>query len=157
MQSLSFIGSFTFFERAGHERSATITLVAVDSVQSHRRRLRMKASTMAFAVVGMLVTLSAYAKGLEMKEEKPGLLKRAKTTVAAATTTAQARVPNGKIVSAEIEEEDGKLLFSFDVKTEGQTGIDEVNVDAMSGKVLSVQHETPKDEAKEKALDRKKP
>jgi len=117
----------------------------------------MKILTMAVGMVAMLMAASAYGKGVTMKEERPGLLKRAKITAVVATTTAQSRVPNGKIVSAEIEEEKGKLIYSFDIKTEGKSGIDEVNVDAMDGTVLSVQHETPKDEAKEKAADGKHP
>jgi uncharacterized membrane protein YkoI len=115
----------------------------------------MKVLTTVFALA--LLAGPAYAKGVKMKEERPGLLKKAKVTAAAATTTAQAKVPGGKIVSAEIEEENGKLLFSFDVKTDGKAGIDEVNVDAIDGTVLSVQHETPKDEARERATDKKKP
>ena len=117
----------------------------------------MKHRTMTFALTMMILAGPAYAQNVTMKEEKPGLLQKAKITVDAATATAQAKVPKGKIVSAEIEEEKGKLIFSFDVKTEGKRGIDEVNVDAISGKFLSVQHESPKDEAKERTADRKKP
>ena len=115
----------------------------------------MKVLTTALTFV--LLAGPSYAKGVKMKEERPGLLKKATITADAATVTAQAKVPSGKIVSAEIEEENGKLLFSFDLRTEGKTGIDEVNVDAIDGAVLSVQHETPKDEARERATDRKKP
>ncbi len=104
----------------------------------------------------MIISTSAFALEVKVKEDKPGLLQRAKITAAVATATAQSKVPKGKIVSAEIEEEDGKLIFSFDFRTKGKTGIDEVAVDAMTGKVLNVQHETPKDEAKERAADRKK-
>ncbi len=109
------------------------------------------------AMAGLMLAGTAYADGVTMKEEKPGLLKRAKVTAETATAAAQAKVPKGKIISAEIEEENGKLLYSFDIKTKGKSGIDEVNVDALSGAVLDVQHETPKDEAREKAADRKKP
>jgi len=56
-----------------------------------------------------------------------------------------------------IEEEDGKLVFSFDIKTAGKTGIDEVTVDAIGGRLLAVQNETPKDEAKERATGKKLP
>ena len=121
--------------------------------------MRFPMTTLAFATA--LLATSAFAQGVTMKEEKPGLLKRAKVTAADATATAQARVPKGKIVSAEIEEENGKLLFSFDIRTDGKKGIDEVNVDAVTGKVLNVHHETPRDESKERAADkaavRKKP
>ena len=115
----------------------------------------MKMSTMLLAVALMFGAAPAYAKGVTMKEERPGLLSKAKITAAAATAIAQARVPKGKIVSAEIEEEGGRLLFSFDVRTKGETGIDEVNVDATTGKIANVQHETPKDEAAETVADKK--
>ena len=115
----------------------------------------MKVLTAALAIAA-LAGAPAYAQDVTMKEEKPGLLKRAQITGAAATATAQAKVPKGKIVSAEIEEEHGKLLFSFEIRTAGKSGIDEVNVDALTGKVLGVQHETPQDEARERAADKKK-
>ena len=47
----------------------------------------------------------------------------------------------------------GKLIYSFDIKVAGKSGIEEVAVDAMTGKVLVVEHESPKQEAKEKAAD----
>ena len=72
------------------------------------------------------------------------------------TATAQAKVPNAQPVSAEIEDEDGKLIYSFDFKTKGKSGIDEVNVDASTGEILYVAHETPSSEAREKAADAKK-
>lgn len=116
----------------------------------------MRIPTMV-AMVAMLVAGPAFAHGAEVTEAAPGLLKRAGVTADAATATAQARVPKGKIESAEIEEENGKLVYSFDITTAGKTGIDEVNVDAHTGKVLSVVHETPRQEAKEKAAEIRKP
>jgi len=115
----------------------------------------VKLPTMTVATAVLLFATQGHAQSVKMKEEKPGLLQRAKITPAAATTSARTKIPKGKVVSAEIEEENGKLLYSFDIKTVGKTGIDEVNVDAMTGEILSVQHETPKDEAREKAADRK--
>ena len=98
----------------------------------------------------------AMGSDVTVKEEKPGLLAKAKVTADVATATAHARFPKAKLASAEIEEENGKLIYSFDFKTEGKSGIDEVNVDAISGEVLAVEHESPKAEAKEKAADAKK-
>ena len=116
----------------------------------------MKIPATALAIATLLLAAPVRADGVSMKEEKPGLLKKARVTPEAATGAAQAKVPKGKIVSAEIEEEDGKLIYSFDIKTKGKSGIDEVNVDASTGAVLGVQHETPRDEAREKAADKKK-
>src|SRR5450631_795771 len=115
----------------------------------------MKFSRFTLTMAALLLTTPAYTMTVAMKEERPGLLNKAKITAASATATAQARVPKGKIVSAEIEEEGGRLLFSFDVRTKGETGIDEVNVDATTGKIANVQHETPKDEAAETVADKK--
>ena len=110
--------------------------------------------TMALPVLLLAGTLSA--QGVTVTEEKPGLLKKAKITAEAATASAQAKVPKGTLKSAEIEEEDGKLIYSFDFETAGKSGSDEVNVDAITGKVLGVKHETPKSEAAEKAKDKAK-
>jgi hypothetical protein len=53
------------------------------------------------------------------------------------------------VASAELEAEHGCLLWSFDLKVAGEPGVQEVQVDAGDGKVLSVKHETPRHEAAE--------
>jgi len=70
-----------------------------------------------------------------------------------AKTIALKKVPNGKIQSAELENEGGKLIYSFDIKA--PAGITEVNVDAMNGKVVAVQSESPAKEAAEKKAEQK--
>ena len=62
-----------------------------------------------------------------------------------------AKVPNGVIKDSELEKEDGKLQWSFDVATPGSKEITEVNVDAMTGNVISADKESAADEAKEAA------
>jgi uncharacterized membrane protein YkoI len=54
-----------------------------------------------------------------------------------------------RVVSAELEEEAGRLVYSFDIARKGQTGVEEVQVDARSGEVVSMKHETAKEEAAE--------
>ena len=66
-----------------------------------------------------------------------------------------ARVPKGHIEAMELENEDGKFIYSYDVKTPGKSGTDEVHVDAMTGKVIGLVHETPAMEKKEAAADAK--
>jgi uncharacterized membrane protein YkoI len=90
------------------------------------------------------------AQGVKVEEAKPGLLKKATITSEAAIATAQAKLPNAKLKAAEIEQENGKLIYSFDFETAGKTGIDEVNINALTGKqVGKVQHESPASEKKE--------
>jgi uncharacterized membrane protein YkoI len=110
---------------------------------------------LAFAIAALLLGVgSLAAQDVKVKENKPGQLKKAKVTAEQAIATAQAKLPNAKIDAAEIEEEGGKLIYSFDFKTAGKSGIDEVNIDAMTGKLVGkVTHESPADEAKEAKAD----
>jgi uncharacterized membrane protein YkoI len=75
--------------------------------------------------------------------------------LADAEATALKEVPGGKVANHELEREKGKLIYSFDFKVAGKSGIDEVNIDAMTGALVDKSHESPKDEAKEAAKDKK--
>ena len=112
------------------------------------------AATIAALVLGAS-TLAA--QDVKVKETKPGLFKKAKITSEQAITAAKALLPNAKLDAGEIEDEGGKLIYSFDFKTAGKTGIDEVNIDAMTGKLVGkISHESPEDEAKEAKADKDK-
>jgi len=52
-------------------------------------------------------------------------------------------------VSAELEAEHGCLIWSFDLRVAGRPGVEEVQVDAGNGKVLSVKHESARQEFSE--------
>lgn len=70
-----------------------------------------------------------------------------------ATRIATSRV-HGTVKSKELEKEHGKWIYSFDIST-GKGKITEVNINAYTGKVISVEHENAAKEAKE-AKDEKK-
>ncbi len=72
-----------------------------------------------------------------------------------ARATALAKVPGGTVQSAELENEHGKLVWSFDISMPHSKNITEVQVDAKTGKIAAVEIETPRDQAKEKAADKK--
>ena len=74
-------------------------------------------------------------------EEKRGLFAKAKVTPAVAMATALAKVPGGHVTKGELEEEDGKLIYSFDIKVAGRRGIEEVHVDALTGAIIKSEHE----------------
>jgi uncharacterized membrane protein YkoI len=88
------------------------------------------------------------------KETK--LMAEAKVSQDAAEKTALAKIPNGTIKEAEIEMEHGKLIWSFDVATPDTKDITEVNVDAITGDVVSVAKESAENEAKEAAGEKDK-
>jgi uncharacterized membrane protein YkoI len=88
-------------------------------------------------------------------ETQAELQKEAKLSMPDARTMALHTVPGAAIQAGEIEREGGKLIYSFDMKVAGKSGIDEVNIDATSGKLVSNQHETPAAEKAEAKADAK--
>lgn len=79
----------------------------------------------------------------------------AKIGEAEARATAMKQVPKGTIQSGELEREGGRLIYSFDIKVAGKRGIEEVNVDAMTGAVVAHEHESPAAEKREAAQEAK--
>ena len=116
----------------------------------------MKRVMTAVLAATLAAAPAAFAQSGYKKEIPDVLAKKAKVTEEAAAKTALARVPKGEIQSVELEEEKGKLIYSYDIKVPGKSGIEEVAVSAVTGKILGVSHETPADEKREAAEDAKK-
>jgi uncharacterized membrane protein YkoI len=76
-----------------------------------------------------------------------------KITKAQATKVALAAVPRGKVETVELETEHHQLVYSFDIRVPGKSGVEEVQVSAITGKIVSQEHESPAKEAIEKAVD----
>ena len=93
-------------------------------------------------VLGVAITTSALPQ-----ESKSPII-----TMAEARKTALAS-SNGKIKSKELEKEHGKRIYSFDIAM--PDGLHEVNVDAVSGKLIDDKVESAADEAKEAVQDKK--
>lgn len=89
----------------------------------------------------------------EDEAEEKALLKEAKVSEAMARATALKEVPGGAVKGHELEKEDGKLIWSYDITVAGKSGVEEVHIDAITGKMLKHEHETPADEKKEAAAD----
>jgi uncharacterized membrane protein YkoI len=126
---------------------------------THLIRAAVRLSTALTALV-LAITCTARpvhaqtsARLPRMQEDKPGQLARATITPDSARALARGRVANGVIAEQGIEMEGGKLVYSFDMRVRGRSGIDEVLIDAMSGAVISVEHEGPAAEARERAQD----
>ena len=92
----------------------------------------------------------------EKKDGEAKLMAEAKVSKETAQATAMAKVPNGTIKEGELEKENGHLQWSFDVSTPDSKDITEVNIDAITGEVISAAKESAADEAKEAAGEKKK-
>ena len=69
------------------------------------------------------------------------LLARTKVSEDSARAIALARVPGAVVRALELENERGHLIWSWELKLPGKAGIEEVNVDAVDGHVVGVEHE----------------
>jgi len=107
--------------------------------------------TIALIAAFMLATLNAYAQTTYKKDIPSALAKEAKVDEATAAAAARARVPNGTIRSVELEREKGRLIYSYDFVVDGRKGIEEVNVDATTGKVIATERESAATERAEAA------
>lgn len=96
-------------------------------------------------------TLAVAMTGCMTEEKREAKLQsQAKVSREDAEKTALAKVPGGSIKEGELEKEKGKLIWSFDISVPGTSDIKEVQVNAISGEVVSVETESGAAEAKEK-------
>jgi uncharacterized membrane protein YkoI len=95
----------------------------------------------------------AKSAGQEESANEAKLAKQAKITKERAQQIALKRAP-GTVESAELEREHGRLVYSFDIRNAKGT-IDEVQVSAITGRVVRVEHETKKQEEAEKQKEAK--
>lgn len=112
---------------------------------------------LAFAGIGLGSPCTVHPKKGASKAELKSLAKVSEDD-ARKTALASLKDPSkGTVKQAELEAEHGCLVYSFDIQVAGSSGIQEVQVDAGDGKVLSSVHESPKAEAAEKAKDKAAP
>ncbi len=139
----------TFFTRYAGRVPAILNALLSKRVKT---LVRTPFKTIALA---LLATAAAVTWSVAAPTEAD-LMKQAKLTKIEAEHIALGKVPNGQVKSAEIENEKGHLVWSFDIVTPGSKDISEILVDAKSGQIVSKQTETPRDQAAEAAADKKK-
>lgn len=100
-------------------------------------------------IAGVAVVANAQQPDPRLSKAERALRAQAKVTEDAARATALAAVPNSAVKSVELEKEKGKLIWSFDLTVAGKKGVEEVQVDAITGQIVSREHETPRQEKAE--------
>jgi len=111
------------------------------------------AIVLSFAVATRASAQETKAPVTKEATSQAALRKEAKIAEADARKTALAAVPGGKVQSHELERENGRLIYSYDIKVAGKSGVEEINVDAKSGEIVAHEHEDAKAEAKEKKAE----
>jgi uncharacterized membrane protein YkoI len=96
--------------------------------------------TMKIQLVLCSVLAAGFLTGCATETESQ-LQAKAKISKADAQTIALTKVPNGTVKDCELEREHGKLIWSFGFTTPDSKDITEVNVDALTGALVNVEHE----------------
>jgi uncharacterized membrane protein YkoI len=105
----------------------------------------MKIKMIVFAALAAGLLAGCASEKCEKRcchDKQAKLMAEARVSKEDAQKTALASVPNGAIKEAELEKEHGKLIWSFDVAAPDSNDITEVNVDAITGGVVSVEKES---------------
>jgi uncharacterized membrane protein YkoI len=123
--------------------------------RTNKMIMKIKTAVCLALTVGLLAGCASEKseKSERHAHQQAKLMAEAKVSKSAAESIAFAKVPNGTIKEGELEKENGKLQWSFDIATPGSKDITEVNVDAITGDVISVQKESPESESKEAGED----
>jgi uncharacterized membrane protein YkoI len=99
--------------------------------------------------VAALVAIAAVAQAQRpsyKREVPPRLLRQAKVSEDSALKVASARfsgVANRQVKAVELENENGKLIWSWEFTFPGMPGVYECNVSALDGSIIGVEHEMP--------------
>lgn len=107
----------------------------------------MRNTRTKLTLIGFFAVLTG-ATSAQAKEQPP----TNRVPLKIARKTATAYYP-GRVQGEELEFEDGKWIYSFDLTSEKDMRVHEVHVDALSGKVIGMHAETASDEKKEQEED----
>jgi hypothetical protein len=113
----------------------------------------MRYHTPPFLLLAAALIGSACHSSASSRRESATLSAGAQVDATTARSTALAKVPGGQVIKEELEEENGRLVYSYDIKKGSEPGVEEVQVDAHDGTVVSVKHEDAATEAKEMQAD----
>lgn len=119
----------------------SLLIIQVHRIESGRRttRLEKRKIVKIHLIVGSILAACCLT-GCETEKDSQ-LQAKAKITKADAQATALTQVPNGTVKDCELEREHGRIIWSFGLTTPDSKDITEVNVDAITGSVVNVEHE----------------
>jgi uncharacterized membrane protein YkoI len=103
----------------------------------------------------VLAGLAYSAEPAYQRDIPANLASKARITEEAAVAKALGTVPNGKVISVELEREKRQLIYSVDIQAPQRSGVEEIHVSALNGRLLSRQHESVETERKEETAEKK--
>ena len=105
------------------------------------------------SIVTLIILGFGFSTAMTAEESQEALEAQAEVTQTQAEKIALGKVPDGNIKSSELEKENGKLVWSFDIAVPESKNITEVQVDAKTSEIVLVKIETPEQQAQEAKTD----
>jgi Peptidase propeptide and YPEB domain len=105
------------------------------------------------SILTLIILGFGFSTALAAEESQEALKAQAEVTQAQAEKIALGKVPDGNIESSDLEKENGKFVWSFDIVVPESKNITEVQVDAKTGEIVLVKIETPEQQAQEAKTD----
>jgi hypothetical protein len=133
-----------------------MALFAKKNTPSIQPIYRMKKKLLLCSAIVLVLAGSSLVGCASEAQEQAALAAQAKVSQDAAAKTALAQVPGGTVREAELEKEDGKLIWSFDVVTPDSKDTTEVNIDAVTGSLVNIEKDGDKDNDKDGDKDNDK-
>jgi uncharacterized membrane protein YkoI len=104
----------------------------------------------------MVLVLGFFCVIAQAADTQKSLGAQAKVDKPHAQQIALTKAPGGVVQSGELEREHGHLVWSFDISNPKSRDITEVQVDAITGKIVHVASENPAQQAAEAKADKTK-
>jgi uncharacterized membrane protein YkoI len=105
---------------------------------------------------------SLYAVELQDQTPSPdtaapaAVAKKGKISIEEARVVALAKVPNGTVRSEELNRENDKLAYSFEILVPGKKGIEVVRVNPADGEIVSIKHKSEWADRRDEAAKRRR-
>ena len=84
------------------------------------------------------------------------MAKKAKITMEEARVIALAKVPTGTVRAEELNREQDKLAYSFEILVPGKKGIEVVRVNPADGEIVSIKHKSEWADRRDEAAKRRR-
>lgn len=75
--------------------------------------------------------------GVALRVEDEAFVERIRVSDGEARFIARREVPEGRLISAALSEQDGRLVYSYELEVEGRPGLVRVMVDAVNARVVA--------------------
>ncbi len=123
--------------------------------------MSLRSIALVFVALGLFAPAAGaqqpkHTRRQHREETQEQLRKEAKITEDQARDVAMRRYPRASITSTELERENGRLIYSMELKVPGRSGVQEVNVNAITGKLVNIEHESAKTEKAEERNEKTK-